>query len=853
MSILDPSPPRPGRKVKGKFDFTPKLPSLFETIEPRPSEDSSPGDKDGGFGFISLGDFLDTLLNSKDPHLSSTATQFAQRHAANLINLLHSRAPDATDDATMKLLIPILQRECQAVQDLLSRDWFIKDHDLLYEFSMERLSSELKKCAPMLWKLLEETSRADLSARDAVPVLTSICAMLSVVRNECANDFQAVMGLFLLASGTSKRELEVLAHAGICISYSSVLRHVKKLSEEGTKYYIKVMENGMCMLVWDNINIAVRVGEQRIHSVNHFDNGTTATLIILYGPGFYPSRVPHGTLPIETKPACTSRQPKIDFTPDLILPSAKHAQQLTESCLWELKQLAMESIPELRRFQDQLGSAPSILQIPVHKTEQFPLPAMKIDELSLDGTFEVISAVKENLKISKGFMAKHGLLFTDGDLLTYLLIDKAESARRNSTDVDETLRYLVKRFGLFHAKMAGGRMVTNQFWGKPNSTWPSSLWRENHVLGRKAMMAGWKGKKSMPWAPSHELLQISLPAHVRDAFHLFCKDDEVTTWAKATSFEEFQRVADKVFAGLFSMKVVDQLRSLPDAERDHIFENTVLNNRDTLLYIVFVRAIKRGDIGCVMNVLRVWMIMMRGVGAMPKKLFLMNWLVNLTGKAGGFKEVDLLQEHQNFWAKVIYAAKGTNKSWKWLSMITVCIFTLHATKEILELADLLHKHKLQQYLSGRPGNSFVTPVDDLLHRGADYANTPKAYAAFRPPRHQAQNIGVPAPGPVDSATSELLDNRDIPLDVDDDNMDVHDASLGTSRGPTANETEEAGWEDEVADDAAEFVTREYLEMDDEERYDLEEEVMGQALSMMREFDDSGWEEVLDEAEQNSTI
>jgi hypothetical protein len=32
--------------------------------------------------------------------------------------------------------------------------------------------------------------------------------------------------------------------------------------------------------------------------------------------------------------------------------------------------------------------------------------------------------------------------------------------------------------------------------------------------------------------------------------------------------------------------------------------------------------------------------------------FLKNWLANLTGKINGFKEMDLLQEHQNFWAKV---------------------------------------------------------------------------------------------------------------------------------------------------------------------------------------------------------
>ena len=32
--------------------------------------------------------------------------------------------------------------------------------------------------------------------------------------------------------------------------------------------------------------------------------------------------------------------------------------------------------------------------------------------------------------------------------------------------------------------------------------------------------------------------------------------------------------------------------------------------------------------------------------------FLKNWLANLSGKVNGFKEMDLLQEHQNVWAKV---------------------------------------------------------------------------------------------------------------------------------------------------------------------------------------------------------
>lgn len=34
----------------------------------------------------------------------------------------------------------------------------------------------------------------------------------------------------------------------------------------------------------------------------------------------------------------------------------------------------------------------------------------------------------------------------------------------------------------------------------------------------------------------------------------------------------------------------------------------------------------------------------------------MNWLANLSNKPDGFKEMDLLQEHFNFWAKVWYSS-----------------------------------------------------------------------------------------------------------------------------------------------------------------------------------------------------
>ncbi|KAJ7667333.1 hypothetical protein B0H17DRAFT_1142822 [Mycena rosella] len=159
---------------------------------------------------------------------------------------------------------------------------------------------------------------------------------------------------------------------------------------------------------------------------------------------------------------------------------------------------------------------------------------------------------------------------------------------------------------------------------------------------------------------------------------------------------------------------------------------------------------------------------------MSRRFFLHNWLVNLTGRPYGFKEVDLLQEHQNFWAK------GVNRSWEWLSMITVCIFTLRETMrtvqksfqipaygenhtvpdmtaEIQKLADALRDEKIQEYVVNRPANdpsdsTATTPVRDLLEEGSKYADTWAAFKKFTREMRKAQNMGF-----VDAEEDDKLD------------------------------------------------------------------------------------------------
>ncbi|KAK7029172.1 hypothetical protein R3P38DRAFT_3314713 [Favolaschia claudopus] len=775
-------------------------------------------------------EFFQSLMSrggdTDDAQASANLTRFLNTHAVEIIETIIDRVPavgqEFLDKKFDEKLEKVLQAEGKAIQDLLTRRQNTSVMQLLEEFSMEQLGEQLEEVAPTLWQILERTARPNASTRREAQGETRREKRLQ------ANNYQVVIGLFLLGSGASKREIEVLAHAGLSTSYNAIREHIHQLSAEAVAKFRRLVKEQMFFIVWDNLNIAFRVESQRLRSANHFDNGTTSTGIPVYNPLTGSTKTLHGTLPLSLKPPRTSTFPVVDHSVEDVLPSPLCISQLEKCLLWQIKRLAHENIKGLAHLSEEFEDCPEVDAIAVHKTEQYPLPAMHEDESSIDGTIRVYNQILQNLGLTDDDLEAHGLMFADGDLLTNSLVDKIESARRNSEEPIAGMKATIRRFGLFHAKMAGCRMVINEHWGKPNSLWPGSLWWEHtQLLKRKPISAGWKAKKATPWKPSHELLQISLAAHVKDGFRIHCGAGDLEAWALSASASDFNAVAEQVFRKLFTTEAVDNLRSHP--ERDITHENVVLLNRDALFYIEFVSAIKKGDIGRVINILQVWMVMMRAPKTMPKyadaifetlrridrydpvlkRFFLHNWLVNLTGRPFSFKEIDLLQEHQNFWAKIIYNAKGSNRSWHWLAMISVCIFILRDTmrtvqkafnitnygdrhtvpdmsNEIQTLADALEEEKLQQYISTRPGNdaadsTSVAPVRDLLEEGAKYADTRGAFKRFTEEKRRAENIGF-VDGPI------------------------------TGRDPDGGEDDESGTQEDYE------VTGEDLEMDSEEPY-----------------------------------
>ncbi|KAJ7842435.1 hypothetical protein B0H14DRAFT_2780637, partial [Mycena olivaceomarginata] len=136
--------------------------------------------------------------------------------------------------------------------------------------------------------------------------------------------------------------------------------------------------------------------------------------------------------------------------------------------------------------------------------------------------------------------------------------------------------------------------------------------------------------------------------------------------------------------------------SLSETPGDEIFENACLFLRDALVSRELTDAVKAGDSGRIVLVLKLLACSYRGNGrtkyahemlhlihnltkvwpASIRKIVLNNWLLNPTGNPFSWVEVDLMQEHMNYWIKTIYQAHGSSASWEWLEMVSPCISVL---------------------------------------------------------------------------------------------------------------------------------------------------------------------------------
>jgi hypothetical protein len=112
---------------------------------------------------------------------------------------------------------------------------------------------------------------------------------------------------------------------------------------------------------------------------------------------------------------------------------------------------------------------------------------------------------------------------------------------------------------------------------------------------------------------------MTLPAHILDAYRIYCPRDTIENWvATIKDRQEVQQIAKKIHVELCSPRRVSRMRRLPLSKHDVPLENIMLFLYYALLLREFGHAIKRGDVGSVVNILAHWMVIFHGTEKMPK-------------------------------------------------------------------------------------------------------------------------------------------------------------------------------------------------------------------------------------------
>jgi hypothetical protein len=344
--------------------------------------------------------------------------------------------------------------------------------------------------------------------------------------------------------------------------------------------------------------------------------------------------------------------------------------------------------PGFKRWQSDVENCQPVTmdKIGVHKTHVHPLPAFEVDESSIVGNVEVNDCIDEELQLDPDKPEYNRLVrINAGDQLTQARQRTILAIRGGHEDAAQA--YMGRAFmpGLFHGKMTDIHGILETHFGKPHAgnRSPGGLAYHNKCLDRLPIVLS----SLPPFSTARDLVMVSLYArvlhclllvsgkasleeyletvnswglvhsHARLIYERYANADYVQEMRERRIPEEMRREADQKAAQKVVRKAareaaktaakrlemsdvagveehVEQLPkppSLPHIKAgDMVFENALLLLRDQLVSREFAVAVKCGDSGRIVVVLKIWACSFRGHGRTKYAHEMLHIIHNLT-------------------------------------------------------------------------------------------------------------------------------------------------------------------------------------------------------------------------------
>ncbi|KAF8156294.1 hypothetical protein K438DRAFT_1621597, partial [Mycena galopus ATCC 62051] len=616
-----------------------------------------------------------------------------------------------------RLVASMVSREAQQITSsgVLSKSKKVVNEQYFLGYSLAGLTATLHGMAPIAFRILDafsttvrqirENSASGLHRKE----LLRGSAALSLLKgfSQYNNFPQSIHGAYLAATGASRQHFTVFGALGASLGYTAVIskgataeiksdkRKSKKrkrktrnpglltvLSDVCNATSRAIAATGLFLVVYDNINLMVRVAEQILGRKNAQENGTCATLIQLHD-------ATSDDLLTSTLDTSILNAPPLR-TEDLLFNNDEaefHEKNMVHTIL---RIIIRQGGDGFKKWQKDLESSqPTSSEIiSVHKTSIHPLPSMDIDENSITGNIEVVDTINKSLGLSVDDpeYAKY-IKIIAGDQLTIARQRSILGVRLGHESGAHSWRHIVLMPGLFHAKIADCHGLLETHFGKPNAGTrsPGSLGFHNTVLDRLPITL----TSLPPFRTCRDLIMVSLYARVLHCLLLISGKNLLEEYAASVnSWATIVGHAEAVYRTYADAEHVQELREqrIPDEHKrdadakaankgkkpdgplphikkgDMVFKNAIFFLRDALLTREFTDAVKAGDSGRVVNILRLWVFSYRGSGrakyahemlhilhnlicVWTKELMhiiLQNWILNPTGTVNCFVEIDLV-------------------------------------------------------------------------------------------------------------------------------------------------------------------------------------------------------------------
>lgn len=324
-----------------------------------------------------------------------------------------------------------------------------------------------------------------------------------------------------------------------------------------------------------------------------------------------------------------------------ILHTEEESKVLHQSLIYTILRIIVNyGGPGFKRFQKDLDKTQPYtndkIPVPDKPVDLHPLPSWNIDKSTIVGNAEVDKAIVKELGLDSHPEANGRVRFLAGDQLSIARLRALEVIRGGQESGYSGFFWGAWIPGLFHAKIADAHGTLLTHFGKPNtgSQNPGSLWFHNTRLDRLPIVT-----TSLPnFRTCRDLIFTSLYARVLHCLLLVSNCKTLDQYeSKHSKWDDIVTHATEIYDKYASAEKVEDLRTdrgttVPGespTKGDMVFENASLFMRDALLSREFSDAIKCGDSGRVVLVLKTWALSFRGNGRTKYAYEMLHLIQNL--------------------------------------------------------------------------------------------------------------------------------------------------------------------------------------------------------------------------------